>query len=176
MLEDLHWADPDTLSIVEYFSDNLDEQPILCIATIRMDEATEATSLLHRLQSRRAAAVIELSRLNPTGVAQMARACLHLAEVPPDLLQWLRERSEGLPLLIEELLAFFDTEEPADTRAVPPLDTEAVPDRRWAFPDRLTRLSIPPCTHAGGDPGRPPRTQAHVPGADGSGARVSVRS
>ena len=35
VLEDLHWADPDTLAVVEYLSDNLSAEAVLCVATCR---------------------------------------------------------------------------------------------------------------------------------------------
>ena len=42
MLEDLHWADPDTLAVLEYLSDNLSAEPVLCLATCRDEPATPA--------------------------------------------------------------------------------------------------------------------------------------
>ena len=41
VLEDLHWADSETLTIVEYLADNLAAEHVLCIATVR-DEGTSA--------------------------------------------------------------------------------------------------------------------------------------
>ena len=35
VLEDLHWADPDTLAVVEYLSDNLSAEAVLCVAACR---------------------------------------------------------------------------------------------------------------------------------------------
>jgi|SRR5581483_9151009 len=54
VLEDLHWADPDTLAIVEYLSDNLSGQPVLCLATCRLDAASAGADLITRLTGRRA--------------------------------------------------------------------------------------------------------------------------
>jgi predicted ATPase len=33
VLEDLHWADPDSLTVIEYLADNLSAQPMLCLAS-----------------------------------------------------------------------------------------------------------------------------------------------
>ena len=44
VLEDLHWADPDTLAVLEYLSDNLAAEPVLCVATCRDEPATPAPS------------------------------------------------------------------------------------------------------------------------------------
>ncbi len=42
VLEDLHWADPETLAVVEYLADNLPSEPVVCLATIRTEEASAA--------------------------------------------------------------------------------------------------------------------------------------
>ncbi len=36
VLEDLHWADPETLAILEYLADNLAGTRLLCVATLRL--------------------------------------------------------------------------------------------------------------------------------------------
>ena len=38
VLEDLHWADPETIAVVEHLSDHLDRAPVLCLATVRVEE------------------------------------------------------------------------------------------------------------------------------------------
>src|SRR5712692_10110624 len=35
ILEDLHWADPETLAIIEYLADNLSGTRVFCLATLR---------------------------------------------------------------------------------------------------------------------------------------------
>lgn len=37
ILEDLHWGDPDTASVVEYIGDNLTSTRVLCVVTLRPD-------------------------------------------------------------------------------------------------------------------------------------------
>ena len=56
VLEDLHWADPDTLAVVEYLSDNLAAEPVLCVATCRERDPVGGAELVARLTGRRAAA------------------------------------------------------------------------------------------------------------------------
>ena len=34
VLEDLHWADPDTLTVVEHLTDHLDRAPVFCVVTV----------------------------------------------------------------------------------------------------------------------------------------------
>jgi len=37
VLEDLHWADQETLAVLEYLVDALRTQPVLCVATVRSE-------------------------------------------------------------------------------------------------------------------------------------------
>jgi AAA ATPase domain len=102
VLEDLHWADPDSLVVVEYLVDNLADAPLLLVLTTR-DEPGPTRALIRRLVERGSVTVLELAPLSDAAVAQMATACLGQ---PPDphLLGVLRGRAEGIPLLVEELL------------------------------------------------------------------------
>jgi len=76
VLEDLHWADLDTLAIMEYLGDNLSAEPVLCAGTFRDEPATAAAELVTRLHHRGAASHIELARLSADEVADLVRACL----------------------------------------------------------------------------------------------------
>jgi DNA-binding CsgD family transcriptional regulator len=102
-LEDLHWADPETIDVVEYLADNVAGEPLLCIATVRDDEPTVAAQRLHRLVTRRAATAITLGRLDAASARAMAAACLGPDEVP-DADPPALSAAEGLPFLVEELL------------------------------------------------------------------------
>ena len=103
MLEDLHWADPDTLAILEYLSDNLSAEPVLCLATCRDEPATAAAGLMARLHGRRAAGRITLERLSAGEVAAMVRACLPAAS--EDVIARVQRLADGVPFLVEESLA-----------------------------------------------------------------------
>ena len=103
VLEDLHWADPDTLAILEYLSDNLSAEPVLCLATCRDEPATPASGLMARLHGRRAAIRITLGRLSAGQVAAMVRACLPTAS--EDVIARVQVLADGVPFLVEESLA-----------------------------------------------------------------------
>ncbi len=105
VLEDLHWADPDTLSIVEYLTDNLASEPIACLCTLRPEESSPGMAVASALIARRAASAIELFPLPGSDVSSMARACLNSPSLPEEFDSLLRECSDGLPFLVEELLA-----------------------------------------------------------------------
>jgi DNA-binding CsgD family transcriptional regulator len=103
ILEDLHWADPETLEIVEYLADNLRAERVLCVVTMRDDEGGAGPVRARELAARRACALITLPRLAPIQVAEMVGDCLGVESVPQSVLE-LAERSEGIPFLVEALL------------------------------------------------------------------------
>lgn len=104
VLEDLHWADPETLTILEYLADNLGSEPVLCLATLRPEGPSSAQDLARALEARRVSEVIELFRLDERDVVEMARTCLDTDVIAPEILA-LAGRAEGVPFLVEELLA-----------------------------------------------------------------------
>lgn len=104
ILEDLHWADPESLSVEEYLADNLTNERVLCLATARVEERTAAVDLARALQARRSTEVIEPARLTEAEVAEMVRTCLGSDTVPDEVLAFAK-RSDGVPFLVEELLA-----------------------------------------------------------------------
>ena len=104
VLEDLHWADQETLALLEYLADNLATERVLCLATLR-DEGGEAAALVSALAARGSAAVLPLARLDPVAMARMARACLDAADLPDEVHAVVAERAEGIPFLVEEILA-----------------------------------------------------------------------
>lgn len=103
VLEDLHWADPDTLSVADYLADSIDEQPVLLVLTLRDGPASPALELAGRLRGRHSVVCIPLGRLDQSHVAAMVRACD--GDTGPEVLSAVAESSEGVPLLVEELLA-----------------------------------------------------------------------
>ena len=108
VLEDLHWADQETLTLLEYLADNLAAERVLCLATLReagYQEGGEAAALASALAARGSAAILALGRLGPTAMADMARACLDTAHLPAAVHEFVAGRAEGIPFLVEEVLA-----------------------------------------------------------------------
>lgn len=104
LVEDLHWADPETLGVLEYVADNVRDVPLVVVATTRPYDAPVVTELVGALHSRGAATPIELAPLDEDEVADMLGACLGGA-VPDGLAEWVLRFSAGFPLLVEEVLA-----------------------------------------------------------------------
>jgi DNA-binding CsgD family transcriptional regulator len=104
VLEDLHWADPETLAIVEYLADNVSSTPVLCVITQRVGERAGRPDILESALARRAVTAIDVPRLTQAGVAQMAAACLDVEHLPAEVHRLLADCG-GLPFAVEEILA-----------------------------------------------------------------------
>jgi hypothetical protein len=97
VVEDLHWADPDSLALAEFAARQLHGGRVLLIGTYRDEEATG--QLRHLAGS---ANLISLGGLGPAEVSQlMAR---HLGRAPgEDEARRLWDRTAGNPLFVTEL-------------------------------------------------------------------------
>ncbi|MGH9151485.1 MAG: AAA family ATPase [Acidimicrobiales bacterium] len=104
LLEDLQWADSETIDVLEYLADNTAGAPILILASIRSDEPSTALSCVRTLAARRSASIVELRRLTDDEVVSVATACLQ-SSIPDELAEVLVASVDGLPFLVEELLA-----------------------------------------------------------------------
>ncbi|HWC11045.1 MAG TPA: AAA family ATPase [Acidimicrobiales bacterium] len=104
VLEDCHWADPETLTIVEYLADNVATERVLCVATLRDDADSPGVQLARSLQAKRVSLVIDLAPLGEQEVAAMVASCLRSPSVP-DAVVALAARADGVPFMVEELLA-----------------------------------------------------------------------
>jgi predicted ATPase len=103
VLEDLHWADPDTLAVTEYLADNLAAEPVLCLATSRDEPPSAGLEMIRRLHGRRAAAHLHLGRLTGDQVTAMVRSCL--PDAGDDVVARVQRTADGVPFLVEEVLA-----------------------------------------------------------------------
>jgi DNA-binding CsgD family transcriptional regulator len=105
ILEDLHWADRETLALLEYMADNLAAERVLCVGTLRTGEGAAAAGLAGVLELRGSAAVLSLGRLDAVAGARMALACVGGGGLPGAVQSFVAERSEGVPFMVEEVLA-----------------------------------------------------------------------
>lgn len=102
-LEDLHWADEETIALAEFLADNLSTSRVLLLVTMR-PEPDHAQRRFRVLETRGTATVIDLSSLDRGDVADLVRNCLG-GSVMLDVEQFVYERCDGNPLFAEELLA-----------------------------------------------------------------------
>jgi len=101
VLEDMHWADRETLAVLEYLADHVAAFPVALVLTARSDEP--GTSGPGSALTRRAAR-LHLAPLADSEVAVMAAACLGVDTAPAAIMAGLRRDAGGLPLLVEDLI------------------------------------------------------------------------
>jgi DNA-binding CsgD family transcriptional regulator len=101
VLEDMHWADRETLTVLEYLADHVTAFPVAVVLTARSDEPGTpglGSALTHD------ALHLHLAPLADSEVAAMAAACLGVDTAPEAILAGLRQNAAGLPLLVEDLV------------------------------------------------------------------------
>ena len=125
VLEDLHWADPDTVSLVEYLADNAANQPLLFAVSLRTEPLSPASDLARRQRGRAGIVHLPLGRLSEREVAEMIAACSPGAGA--DEQSRVQMTAEGVPLFVEELLA---------SPGIPQTISDTVRGRLAGFPDR----------------------------------------
>jgi hypothetical protein len=103
VLEDVHWADPETVAVIEYFGDALRNEAVLCVCTTRPTGAVD--DLLERFERRDPIDVVRIEPLADDEVSAMVAACLATPHPPAGVSDFVAEHSDGNPFLVEELLA-----------------------------------------------------------------------
>ena len=109
ILEDLHWADELSLDVLGHLASRLASRPLLVAGAYRSDELyprLPMRDLRARLLGQRLTEEIRLPRLGLAQTAAMTSALL--GQAPAQMVQAIHERSDGIPLHVEELLAAID--------------------------------------------------------------------
>jgi DNA-binding CsgD family transcriptional regulator len=119
--QDLHWTDEMSLEVIGELVRHLSDRPLLLIGDYRADELP---TTLHRewrarLLSQRFADEIRLRRftVEETGVATSLILGGDLP-APREVVEAVHERTNGIPLHIEELLAVLDDDARSDGRRI----------------------------------------------------------
>jgi DNA-binding CsgD family transcriptional regulator len=105
VVDDLHWADPESLAVFEQL-DEVTTGALLLVGTYRPDELSRRHPLaaaLERLDRRRGVTHLRLERLTVADTARFL-AAVH-GQVPPRrIVTALHQRTGGNPFFLEELL------------------------------------------------------------------------
>ena len=113
VLEDLHWADADSWAVLAHVAVAVPSLPVLVVATMREDEPTApAADPLTRLPG---VVTLRLARLAQEDVHQLAAS---LGVTDPSTMTMLEERADGLPFMVEELVAVDPGDVPPTLRAL----------------------------------------------------------
>jgi DNA-binding CsgD family transcriptional regulator/tetratricopeptide (TPR) repeat protein len=107
VVEDVHWADSETLDFLTFLVRAGRRGPMRVVATCRGDEAPLAAHVTAWLAQARADAGTEEIRLNPLSPAEVAgqAAALAAGPVSPQVAAELFARAEGNPFFTEQLVA-----------------------------------------------------------------------
>lgn len=100
IFEDLHWADPTSLEFIHYLVNSSKLAESVCISTSRQ-------VVPEQLQS--CAEVVLLERLNAQDTGLFIAELFDKELVAQDLLDMIIERTDGIPLFIEELVDMLKT-------------------------------------------------------------------
>ena len=125
LFEDAHWADPTSLELLTLTIERLQSLPILLVITFRPDYQPPWTGQPH----------VTMMTLNRLSLRERATLVGHITggkSLPPELLDQIVDRTDGVPLFVEEL-----------TKAV--LESEQLQETgdRYLLDQPAERLAIP---------------------------------
>jgi tetratricopeptide (TPR) repeat protein len=95
VFEDVHWIDPTSRAVLETLTERIRELPVLLITTSRPE-------FVPTWPSQTLAETLVLNRLDEREAAEMVSEVAHRT-LPAELRHCIVERSDGVPLFVEEL-------------------------------------------------------------------------
>jgi DNA-binding SARP family transcriptional activator/class 3 adenylate cyclase len=108
VFEDLHWAEPTLLDMIDYFAERVSAAPMLLLGLARPELLDERAEWRNN----------EAARLVPLSGAESEALMENLGEAPRELRKLIVRAAGGNPLFIEQLLAHAN--EGGDPNTVPP--------------------------------------------------------
>ena len=96
VMEDLHWVDPTTLELLNLLVDQGPTARILVLLTFRPDFSPPWTGRAHLTQ-------VTLNRLPRRQAAEMTGRVAHGKALPPEVVEQVVAKTDGVPLFVEEL-------------------------------------------------------------------------
>jgi len=138
IFEDVHWIDPTSVEALNRIVERLKNLPALLIITFRPEFSAPWAGQSHVMS-------LMLSRLGERDAATIIEGLVGNKALPPDVMAEIVERTDGIPLFVEEMTkAVLEAESEAEARktaAVVPSPTLAVPASLHAsLMARLDRL------------------------------------
>jgi class 3 adenylate cyclase len=106
LLEDVHWADPDSLRLLHYLAAEIGDLRLWIVATYRTDELHRRhplADLLAELSRERRLEEIRLDPLRPEEVRAMLSAIFDGTTISDEFLDAVMDRTDGNPFFVEEL-------------------------------------------------------------------------
>ncbi len=113
LLEDLHWADEDTLRFLPALADRLRKHAVLVIGTYRGAEVRSVPVKWEQFQNLDRSALLEkktLSGLNAASTSELIQRSLDLPQSAPAFEKRIHQETDGNPLFILEVLRTLQDE------------------------------------------------------------------
>lgn len=141
VLEDVHWADDDTIQALTQIAGRIADRRILFAVSYRHGEARERAEvwkLLRELDRMMHCERLSLAAYSPAQTEELIRRSLVLPEVSREFSERLHRETGGIPLFIVETLRALYEKDGLDEAEVP---LEEAPSQR-------DRLPVTPTVHA----------------------------
>ncbi|HEX4683766.1 MAG TPA: diguanylate cyclase [Gemmatimonadaceae bacterium] len=105
VLEDMQWADSAAWDLLEHVQSRLTNERLLLCITVQ-DDPSRALAATRRMQLSRDDRVreMQLAPLSPAELRMWLEAVLDRRDLPPELVELMQARTEGNPLLVNQLL------------------------------------------------------------------------
>jgi class 3 adenylate cyclase/predicted ATPase len=127
IFEDTHWSDPSSLEVLGRTIDRIETLPVLLIVTFRPEFNPPWIGRSHFT-------ALTLNRLGIREVAVIIDRMIGNNEVPPNIRQDILDRTDGVPLFVEEMTkAVLEARDEGEARQT----TAAIPARTLAVPATL---------------------------------------
>src|SRR5262249_35200194 len=130
VFEDLHWVDPTSLELLSLTVDHIPGQRVLLLATARPEFTPPWPTHRH-------VSTFSLSRLGRSETTALVAGVTKGKSLPPEILDQIIARTDGVPLFIEEL---------TKTVIESGLLREAID--RYELSGLLSQVAIPSTLHA----------------------------
>ncbi|HEY7465934.1 MAG TPA: AAA family ATPase, partial [Dehalococcoidia bacterium] len=111
-LDDIHWADSDSLALFEYLARDLPGAPMLVVSAYRdteLDPGGALAGVVERLTRERTLQELNLQRLDEDGVRSLL-AILGRPNPPAALVSAVNAETQGNPFFVEEVFRSLDHE------------------------------------------------------------------
>jgi tetratricopeptide (TPR) repeat protein len=133
MIDDIHWAEPAFLDLLEHLLETIDEASVLLLATARHELLEERADWGERERSNR----LVLQPLADSAAEQVVANLLGAAGLPDALLKRIVDAAEGNPLYVEQMLSML-------------IDSGAVREQggEWVSARTDADIVVPPTIHA----------------------------
>ncbi len=133
LIDDIHWAEPAFLELLEHILTTSTGAPILLLATTRHDLLEENPTWGEQAGATR----VMLRPLDDGAASQVVANLLGHASLPDDVLARIVEAAEGNPLFVEQMWSML-----IDSGAL------RLEGARWVRADERAEINVPPTIHA----------------------------